>query len=437
MPNLVEGISLAALEAFMVERDEPEWLREKRRAGWQGFETLPTPDWSRGIRGWWNGSLHPINFEELRPLLPAGDTLPSFDLDTTKEVVSGTIVQYNSQVVRVELSEAARAAGVVLSSIEDAVKTHPQIVQKYFMTQAIPVDETRFTALNAALWSGGVFLYVPKGVVLDAPFRSVFFTDQPHAALFTHTLLVTEANTKVRLIEEQRSTGVAGDPLTFDSGLTEIFVGSGSTVEYYNAQEYAENVTNVSVKRAIIGPNAIMRWMVATLGSDITRLNLESVLNGSGSHAETTAIAFPIHHQNFDTQAQQLHKVPHTTANSVFKQALDDASQIGFRGGIRTLKQAQFTDSFLQVHTLYLNEASKADVLPYLDVDANDVRCSHGATTGIIDKEQIFYLMSRGLTRDEAAKMIVAGFFEEAIARVPLESVQEKLREAIELKLNK
>ena len=437
MPSAVQGLSRQVLEELAAERQEPTWLVQRRQAGWDAFQTLPTPDWTRGIRGWWNGALKPIDFDELQPFTPAGSALPDFDLSGNAEegAPSGVIVQYNSQVVRVELSEAARAAGVVLSSLEEAVKTHPQIVEKYFMTQAVPVAEDRFTAMNAAFWSGGVFLYVPKGVVLDAPFRAIFFADQPHTALFTHTLIVTEGHTKARLIEEHRSTGEAGDPLLLDSGITEIFVGEGSTVEYYDAQEYAENVTNISVKRAIVGKNGLMRWMVATLGSDTTRLTLESNLNGEGSHAETTALAFPNHHQNFDTQTRQLHSVPHTTANSVFKQVLDDQSQLGFRGGIRTIKKAQFTESFLQVHTLYLNEASKADTLPYLDVDANDVRCSHGATTGMIDKEQIFYLMSRGLSRDQAEEMIVAGFFEEAIERVPLESVRQKLRAAIEAKL--
>ena len=438
MPSLLQGLSRPSFEQILTDQAEPQWLVERRRAGFQGFETLPTPDWTRGIRGWWNGTLKPMDFEVLQPFTPAGTILPDFDLSgtTEDEAAAGVIVQHNNQVVRVELSRAARAAGVVLSSLEEAVKTHPQIVEKYFMTQVVPVDENRFTAMNAAFWRGGVFLYVPKDAVLTQPFRAVFYADQPHTALFTHTLLVTERNSQVRLIEEHRSSGAEGDPLTLDSGITEIVVGEGSTVEYYDAQEYAENVTNISVKRAIVGKNGLMRWMVATLGSEVTRLTLESNLNGEGSRAETTALAFPNHHQNFDTQTRQLHSVPHTTANSVFKQVLDDQSQLGFRGGIRTIKAAQHTDSFLQVHTLYLNEASKADTLPYLDVDANDVRCSHGATTGMIDKDQIFYLMSRGLSRQEAEEMIVAGFFEEAIERVPLESVREKLRQAIEAKLS-
>ncbi|MDB5083020.1 MAG: Fe-S cluster assembly protein SufD [Chloroflexi bacterium] len=438
MPSLVQGFSWEAAQKLSENQNEPEWLREKRRAGWDAFLSLPTPDWTRGIRGWWNGTLKPLNFDELAPFTPAGQgELPAdLGLDNPNDAPAGLIVQHNSETVRVELSEEARAKGVVLSSLADAVKTHPEIVREYFMTRCVPVDEDRFTAAHAAFWSAGVFLYVPKGVVVDQPFRSIFYTDQSQAAMFTHTLIVAEANSKVRLIEEHRSNGHAGDPSVLDSGVTEIFVGESANVEYYNPQEYGENVTSLAVKRSMVGKYGVQRWIIATLGGDDSRLTLESVLEGEGAHAETTGLAFPIHKQHFDTQFRQLHTVPHTTANTVFKEVLNDDAQLGFRGGIRTLKKAQFTDSFLQVHTLYLNDASKADILPFLDVDANDVRCAHGATTGMIDKDQIFYLQSRGLSHSEAEEMIVAGFFEEGIQRIPLESVQERLRESILVKLD-
>ncbi|MBN9392783.1 MAG: Fe-S cluster assembly protein SufD [Chloroflexi bacterium] len=437
MPSLVQGLSWEAAEQYSAQNNEPEWLREKRRAGWEAFLNLPTPDWSRGIRGWWSSVLKPLAFDELTPFTTAGaGSLPAnLDLDNPQDAPAGLIVQHNTENIRLELSEEARAKGVVLSSLTEAVKTHPEIVKQYFMTRCVPVDEDRFTAVHAAFWNGGVFLYVPKNVVIEQPFRSIYYTDQAQAALFSHTLVVTGANAKVRLIEEHLSNGQAGDAPVLDSGVTEIFVGENSQVEYYNPQEYGENVTSIAVKRSMVGPHAIQRWIVATLGGDTSRLTLESVMEGEGAHAETTGLAFPIHNQHFDTQFRQLHTVPHTTANSVFKQVLNDDSQLGFKGGIRTLKKAQFTDSFLQVHTLYLNDASKADILPFLDVDANDVRCAHGATTGKIDKDQIFYLQSRGLSLTEAEEMIVAGFFEEGIQRIPLESVQERLRESIQTKL--
>ncbi len=438
MPSVVErGLSREAVERISTERNEPSWLLEKRLAGWAAFETLPTPDWTRGIRGWWNATLRDLDFDMLQPYVAAGQALPNLDLNNADEAApSGVLVQYNSQIVRAELSEEAQAAGVVFCSLEEAVKTHPELVQKYFMTRCVPLDENRFTALHAALWTGGAFLYVPQDVTLEAPFRTAFYTDVEGLALFTHTLVIAERGSKVRLIEDHRSNGKAGDPMSVDSGITEIFIGESAKVEYYNPQEYGHNITNFSVKRAMVGKYGLHTWVIATLGSEVTRLTLESILEGQNSHADAIGLSFSTGQQNFDIATKTLHAVSHTSANSIFKAALDDASQLGFRGAIRTLKGAQHTDSFLNDHTLYLSEDSKADVLPSLDVDANDVRCAHGASIGMIDAEQIFYLMSRGLTQEEAEQMIVAGFFEEGIERIPLESVQQRLRGSIEAKLH-
>jgi FeS assembly protein SufB len=438
MPSLsvIEGgLSREAVERLSADRNEPQWLLEKRRQGWEAFERLPTPDWSRGIRGWWNAALHDLKLDTLQAYASAGQELPDFSRETDA-ATAGTLIQYNSQTVQAELSAEAKAAGVVLCSLEEAVKTHPELVQKYFMTRCVPVEENRFTALHAALWTGGAFLYVPKGVELKAPFRTIFFSDVDGLALFTHTLIVADTGAKVRLIEDQISTAQTAGSETLDSGVTEVFLGEGASVEYYNAQEYDLNLTNFSVKRAMVGRDATHTWVIATLGSAVTRLTLESFLEGQGSHAEVVGLSFSTGQQNFDVSAKTVHGVSHTSAQSIFKSALDDQSQLGFRGAIRTLKGAQHTDSFLNDHTLYLSEDSKADVLPSLDVDANDVRCSHGASIGMIDEEQIFYLMSRGLPRIEAERTIVAGFFEEGIERVPLESVQERLRQAVADKLH-
>jgi len=437
MPSTLDGLNRAAVENISAERQEPQWLREKRAAAWQSFETLPTPDWTRGIRGWWNGSLKNFTVENFLPYAPAGSNLPDLDLNNSEDgSTAGSLVQYNSQVVQVELSEEARNQGVIFCSLEEAVRTHPEIVQNYFMTRCVPADENRFTAVHAALWTGGAFLFVPKNVVIDAPFRVVFYTDQTGLALFSHTLIVTETGARVRLVEEHRSDGQATDEKSFDSNVTEIFVGENARVEYYNPQEYGENITHFSVKRSLIGTYGQQNWMVATLGSDITRLTLESILAGQNSHTEMTGLSFSVNQQNFDIAAKSLHEVPHTSANALFKAVLDDDSQLGFRGAIRAIKGAQMTDSFLEDHTLYLSENSKADVLPSLDVDANDVRCSHGATIGMIDQDQIFYLMTRGLSQPQAQEMIVSGFFEGVIARVPLESVKQRLRQSIEAKLH-
>ncbi|MEI6044549.1 MAG: Fe-S cluster assembly protein SufD [Chloroflexota bacterium] len=444
-----EHLSLEAVESLSARKGEPLWLLEKRRQGWELFERLPTPNWTRGIRNWWSSNMNEVDFDRLKPYADAVSTggaasysqltqyqlaeqHPTGEGENSGDLSSGKLIQHNSEVVQVELSEEAKTAGVWFGSLDQAVIEKPELVQQYFMTRAVLVGEDRITALHAALWSGGLFLYVPKGVVLSAPFQAFFYADEPGLASFSHTLVVLGKNSSVKLIEEHRSPD---SPVhSFDGGVVEILVGEGAKAEYYNPQEWGNGYFNYSVKRAVIGRDGFQRWVVATLGSSSSWVNVESVLEGQGAQAETTGLSFSTGEQHFDVKTKSLHAAPHTSANTLFKAVLDDASLTGFQGGIRVLPAGQQTDSFLEDHTLFLSDASKADALPSLDVDANDVRCSHGATIGMIDAEQIFYLQSRGLDRSEAEKMIVAGFFEDVIQRVPLESVRERLRDSIDAK---
>ncbi len=433
--NTEERLSLEAVLRLSASRGEPAWLQEKRRQAWDLFEKLPTPDWTRGIRGWWASHLTEIKFDQLKPYAPANSNTPdfgSFGKRYGEAKPSGLLIQHNSEVVKVELSEEAKTAGVWFGSLDQAVKEKPELVEKYFMTRCVPVNEDRIIALHAALWSGGAFLYVPARIVLEAPFQVFNYTDEPGLACFNHTLVVAEKNSRIKLVEEQRSPD--GTEPNLDAGVVEIFANEGAKVEYYNPQEWGNTVNSYNLKRAMIGRDAFHRWVVATLGSRSTWQNVESVFEGENASGETTGLSFSRGNQHFDIKARSLHTGPHTTANTLFKVVLDDRSQTGFQGAIRVLKNGQHTDSFLEDHTLFLSEASKADALPSLDVDANDVRCSHGASIGMIDAEQVFYLQSRGLDKIQAEKMIVGGFFEDVIARIPLESVREHIRDSIDFK---
>lgn len=453
MPELTEKtatLSLEAVEQLSQSKNEPDWMLQFRRNAWQTFEQLPIADWTRGIRGWWSGSVSPEIFENLKPFVAGQTELPDAikallntetegdekddgSVDTFEEKTSGTLVQVNSKVVFAGLSGEALAQGVVLCSLDDAVQKYPQLVQKYFMTSAVKPEENKFTALHAALWSGGAFLYVPKEVRVSSPIRAIFYNDDPEMAMFTHTLVVTEAYSQVQLVEEHISSN--GETRSIDSGVVEIFCGNTAKTEYYDQQEYGEKFSNFAVKRAVVGEYGLHKWVVATLGSGLTRLNLDSVLAGRGSRAETNGFTFAANSQHFDVRNVTRHAVPHTSADSLFKAVLNGNSQMGFEGIIRADKPAQDTDSFLLANTLYLNEASKAEVQPGLDVWANEVRCSHGATIGMIDNDQIFYLQSRGIPLEEAQRLIVEGFFEGVIGRVPLAGVRQRLRESIKRKL--
>jgi Fe-S cluster assembly protein SufD len=303
------------------------------------------------------------------------------------------------------------------------------------MTKVVLPNEHKFAALHAALWSGGAFLYVPKNVQIDEPFRVVFYADSPMSAMFSHVIVVAEANSRVKVVEEQRSPENMTE-LLMDANVVETIVGNEAKVEYYNPQEWGENVFNYSTKRAWLYKDSVNRWIIAMFGSDETRLELESVTLGEGAHAETSGVIFPRHTQYHDLKVTTKHSVPHTTGDALFKAALLDSGQYGFQGKIRVDKGGKHTDSFLLDNVLLLSEDCKADPLPSLDVDSNDVRCSHGQTIGMVDEQAIFYLQSRGLSREEATILIVSGFFEQVTDRIPLASVRQRLSESIARKMS-
>lgn len=449
-------LNLEAVERLSQAKNEPEWMLRLRRNAWETFEQSSLPDWTRGIRGWWAGTLKEAILENLKPYVPAstrnlsqlpaaakallnsevgdeGDDEANATGNQSQEDAGGLLVQYNSDVISTMLCAEAQAQGVILCSLDDAVQKYPELVQKYFMTRCVPTTENKFTALHGALWSGGIFLYIPKGTIVSQPIRAIFYVDDPEMAVFTHTLVIAEADSKVQLVQEYLSPN--GETHSIDAGIVEIFAGKNARTEYYDQQEWGDNLSNFSVKRAMVGEYGLHKWVVATLGSGLTRLNLDSVLEGSGARAETTGFTFSAGDQHFDTRNITRHAVPHTTADSLFKAVLNGNSQVGFEGIIRADKIAQDTDSYLLANTLYLSEKCKADIQPGLDVWANEVRCSHGATIGMIDEEQVFYLQTRGIPVLEAQKLIVEGFFEAVIARVPLEGVRQRLRESIQRKM--
>jgi Fe-S cluster assembly protein SufD len=412
------------------------------------YEALPVPDWTRGIRGWWTSSLKELRLESLKPFTPAGSSLPNLNLDgkvtiedeeegETREIVeqtAGVIVQYNSEVVQVELSEEALAQGVIFCSLDEAVQKHPALVHEYFMTSNVKSDDNKFAALHAALWSGGAFLYVPKNVIIDAPFRVVFYADTANSAIFSHVLVVAEPYSQVKVIEEQLSAPELKEQ-ALDANIVETFVAIGAKVEFYNPQEWGENFFNYSTKRALLKKDSIHRWILAVMGSEESRLDVESVTLGEGAHAESVGAIFPNHEQHLDLKVVMRHSVPNTTGDALFKAALLDKGQYGFQGKIRVDKFGRNTDSFLADHVLFLSEDSKADALPSLDVDANDVRCAHGQTIGMVDEQAIFYLQSRGLSREEAVGLIVQGFFEQVTNRIPLASVRQRMKEIVSRKI--
>ncbi len=436
-------ISRAAVEQLSAQLGEPAWLREARLAAFTVYESLPLPNWNRGIGNWWTTDISAVKPENLHLYHTPGGESAVRDAFSTQEEHAGLIVTRNAGAVSSHLREDLAAKGVIFTDLVTAVREHSDLVRKH-LSQGIAAGTDKFTALNAALWNGGLFLYVPRGVAVDLPLHSLVALDGTGGITLHHTLIVAEAGSEVRLVEEFRSAG--GDGLSpvrhgdgggqaVYSGVLEVALGSDSKVEYFTIENWGPEVYTFNQRRADVGQNARMHWVFGLLGGRINHSHVDTELVGRGAETQTRGIYFPHGDQLFDLTTLTHHVGDHCTGDILFKGALRDTSRAGFAGMIRVEPSGQQTNSYLSDHILFLSDQAKADSVPGLEILADDVRCSHGATIGMIDEDQVFYLMSRALSRVEAEKLIVGGFFEQVLQEMPLESMRELVRDQIQRKV--
>ena len=428
--------------------DEPDWMKEKRQVAWSLFEELPMPatsdeDWRRtDIRALkWDqlqlsvdGSIDPVSQlselpEQLRAALDEGQN------------AAGRLAFVNDKVVYYELAEGLSEQGVVFTDMATAVREYPELVQKYFMTECVAPSDSKFAALNGALWQSGAFIYVPKDVEIEEPFQVVMALEGEGTAIFPHTLIVAERFAYVSLIEETVSTnadvksaqGSGGQAL--NNGIVEIIAGDGSQVRYVEVQRWDENVFNFNTKRAIHRPDSLVVWETGQLGGRLTKTYVDSVLKGNGSSAEFNGVYFMSDKQHVDLDTLAHHIGLSTGGDLLLKGALRDNARSVFQGMIKIDPNGQQTNSYLKNENLLLSDHARADSIPSLEIDANDVRASHGATVSRVDEEYIFYLQSRGIPRSTAVRMIVEGFFSSIFDRMSQERVRQKLAAAVSEKI--
>lgn len=441
------ALNSEAVRTLSERRNEPEWLRHSRLEGWEAFEELPLPRWTKGIAQWWTTDVSALNLNQMKPYVPANKSREEarnlISLGGKSEEAGCLLVQINSETAYLYVPDSVKAQGVVFSSLEDAVKTHPQIVEKYLHKLVAP-NTNKFAALHTALWSGGVFLYVPEGVTVELPVHVVYRLDTPGAMALGHTLIVADKGATVRYIEEfhsddgQTTNESIQNPKSnqgLHSGVVEVSVGEDAKVEFTSMQEWGLNVYSFATRYATVGKNGLMHWVIGEVGSRLLKAHAETQLLGSGARTLTRGICFTDGDQHFDTTSNTHHANVDTFGDILFKGALRDVSRLGFEGVIKVDHGAQRTDSYLSMHTLFLSEGARANSIPGLEILADDVKCSHGATVGTVQEEQVFYLMSRGISRIEAEKLIVGGFFEPVIMEMPLESVRQRLRDIIQEKV--
>ena len=432
------GFSREALEVLSADRGEPKWVLEKRYKGWYHYQELEAPFWRRTDVG-------KLKWEELIPYAPPQAALDGLEALPPKlhdalaayGKRAGLLLQRDSANVHLDLADEARAQGVIWTDMHTAVRDHPDLVAKFFMEEAVPVAADKYTALHAAFWSGGTFLYVPKNVIVDLPFVSVLWQEMPQLAVFPPTLLVAGEGSQVTLVSELLSMGCDVCPTTYVGGVTELHVGAGARVRFVNAQDLGRQVYDLRSQTALLERDSHLEWLTVTLGGRVSRSTQHSVLRGPGAEAVVTGLYLPDGRQHMAFDTLQDHVAAGCTSNLLYQGALLGKSRSVYEGTIRAWPDAQKTNAYQSNRNLLLSKKARADSLPRLEIEANDLRCTHGATVSQVDDQQVFYLMSRGIPRADAVRLIVEGFFQPSLDRLPetLEGLRGRLVEAIAEKL--
>ncbi len=404
-----------------------------RLEAWRQFEALPWPQPTD--EAWRRTRLTGFKLENFQPYArPSGNGAASVSPQIQNELdemdSAASIVLQDSVAIYRDMSEDLAGKGVIFTDLGQAVQEHPELIQKYFMTEVVRPDRNKFTALHAALWDSGTFIYVPKNTRVELPLQVIMNQATNGVGSYHHTLLVAEEGAGVTVVDD-----LLGGKDGLQSSVVELRLGDNSVVRYMNLQDFDHSTWNFLTGRAAMGRNSDLRWIQVSWGSRLTKAFLDVDLMGEGGHAELLGIYFPTGRQHIDHQTLQLHRAPHCFSDLLFNGALKDKARSVYMGIIRVLPGAQKTDAYQRNGNLILDEGARADSIPGLEIEADDVRCTHGATAAQVEDEYVFYLMARGLTRPQAERMIVQGFFQAVLDRVPVESVVTKLERVIERKI--
>ena len=432
--HLAEGLTEDVVRQISEDKGEPEWMLAKRLEGLRLFRKLPMPSWGPDLskldlnriiyyakpgtemaRSWENVPKEiKSTFERLG--IPEAE----------RRVLAGAGAQYDSEVVYHNLKKQWEEKGVIFEDCDYALKHYPEIMKKHFMTTCVPPGDHKFIALHAAVWSGGTFLYVPVGVKVDMALQAYFRMNARRGGQFEHTLIIIEEDSQAHYIE-----GCSAPQYTVSSlhaGCVEVFVKKGARFRYSSVENWSRNTYNLNTKRALVDENATMEWVGGNLGSGVTMLYPCSILRGRGARAEHLGIAFAGKGQNQDTGAKVFHMAPATTSLITSKSISLEGGITSYRGHLQMQRGSRGSKASVRCDALMLDSISKSNTYPSMVIKEDEVDVGHEATVGRISPEQIFYLMSRGLSEEQAKQMIVSGFMEPIIKELPLEYAVEMNR---------
>ena len=351
--------------------------------------------------------------------------------EAERKVLAGVGAQYESEMVYHSLREEWEKQGVIFDSIEDGLKNHPDLFREYFGT-IIPTQDNKFAAMNAAVWSGGSFVYIPPGVHLDTPLQAYFRVNQERMGQFERTLIICDERASAHYIEG--CTAPVYSTESFHSGVIEIVVKKNARFRYTTIQNWSNNMYNLVTQRAIVHEGANMEWLDGNLGSKLTMKYPSCYLVGEGAHGEILSIAYAGDGQHQDTGGKVVHVAPYTTSSIISKSISKGNGRSTYRGLCKVHKGAHHARSNVECDALLINDTSRTDTYPYIEIEENDANVGHEASVSKIGEEQLFYLTSRGISEEEAMAMIVRGFIEPIAKELPLEYAVE-LNRLIELEM--
>lgn len=425
-----KGLTKEIVETISKEKNEPIWMKQFRLKSLEIYNDLPMPTWGP--------SLNELDMDNIvtyvRPkskLNGSWDEVPedikkTFDLlgipEAEKKSLAGVGAQYDSEVVYHSIKKELVKQGVIYTDMETAIKEHEAIVKEYFMKCVAPNDH-KFVALHGAVWSGGSFVYVPKGVEVDIPLQSYFRLNSPGAGQFEHTLIIVDEGAKLHFIEG--CSAPKYNTTNLHAGCVELFVKEGATLRYSTIENWSKNMLNLNTKRAIVEKNATIEWVSGSFGSKISMLYPMSILKGEGAKAEFTGVSFAGKGQNLDTGAKIIHAAPNTSSTINSKSISKNGGSATYRGVVVVNGNAMNSKSMVSCESLMLDNMSKSDTIPVIDLMNDEVEIGHEAKIGKISDEAIFYLMTRGISENEAKAMIVRGFVEPISKELPLEYAVE------------
>ena len=424
------GLTEDVIREISEQKNEPEWMLELRLKALETYEKLDMPTWGP--------DLSELDMSQIATYVrPKTDMKKSWedvpdDIKNTfdklgipeaeKESLAGVGAQYDSEIVYHSIKDELVKQGVIYTDFDTAVKEYPELVKQYFM-KCVPVTDHKFIALHYAVWSGGSFVYVPKGVKLDTPLQSYFRLNAPGAGQFEHTLIIVEEGASLQFIEG--CSAPKYNEINLHAGCVELFVKDNAFLRYSTIENWSKNMMNLNTKRVIVGKNGTIEWVTGSFGSKISMLYPMSVLNGENARCEFTGISFAGAGQNLDTGLKIVHNAPHTSSVVDSKSISKDGGICTFRSNVKVNPMATDSKVTVSCESLMMDSESRSDTIPVDNIETDKIEYSHEAKIGKISDEAIFYLMTRGISEGEAKAMIVRGFADPISKALPLEYAVE------------